>query len=179
VDLNTKPEKEATDKSFLYTAIGFRYALVDSSTVILPADAEEFKEKLSDDYTQNISLAVLYNDYVENLLFFGIENKSTEDLNYDYEIILNPEKEDGTNYPTLYIRAKEQASTSTFSSKNGKVIFAFDMSAFIKHYKDKISNEGPIKFNVKYKIGTDESGKDVYRAFMSNPFSWYIESNKE
>jgi hypothetical protein len=170
VDLDSK--KETVGDEALYRATGFRCSLVDSSKVIIPADTTAFKEKLADDYTEDIDLAVLYNEYVENLLFFGFQNESSGNTGYVYEVFLNPEKEQGTQHPTLYIRAKKATIVPASNSKH-ETIYAFDMSDFIKYYRDTISEDGPVKFNLKYKTGTKD-GKDVYRGFQSNPLSWHI-----
>jgi hypothetical protein len=169
VDLNSK--KQEVDSVSLYTAIAFRYSFVDSTQVILPVDTVAFEEKLSDDYTENIPLAVLYKDYVDNLLFFGFQNESSGDTGYVYELFLNPEKEKDSRYPTLYIRAKKKDIVPATRADKQTTVFAFEMSDFIKYYRDNISKDGSIIFNLKYKTETKD-GKDVYRAFQSNPIHW-------
>jgi hypothetical protein len=171
VDLNGK--KEAVGTESYYRATGFKYKTVDSSKVIIPAGVTAFEEMLADDYTENIDLAVLYNDYVEKLLFFGFQNESSGDTGFVYEIILNPEKEENTTYPTLYIRAKKLTIVPASTNSKHETIFAFDMSDFVKYYRNNISEDGPVKFNLKYKTGTKDD-KDVYRGFQSNPLSWHI-----
>jgi hypothetical protein len=172
IDLNSK--KQLVDDKSLYTAIAFKCSFVDSSRVIIPADTAAFEEKMSDDYTENIDLAVLYKDYVENLLFFGFQQESSGDTGYVYELFLNPEKEKGTKYPTLYIRAKKHSVVPASKSNKRETIFAFDMADFVEYYRDNISKDGPVKFNLKYKTGTKD-GIDVYREFKSNPLHWNIQ----
>jgi hypothetical protein len=51
------------------------------------------------------------------------------------------------------------------------------MTEFVNYYKQHISNDDIVGFNLKYKTGVDEDGKDVYREFRSNPIKWKV-SNK-
>jgi hypothetical protein len=174
VDLNSKKQEISAEP--LYTALSFRYSLVQSSKVIVPADTVAFQEKLSDDYTDDIDLSVLYKDYVDSLLFFGFHNKSPNDnAGYVYELFLNPEKEKDMNHPTLYIRAKKVniVPVTNGSVNRNELIFAFDMSDFVKYYRSNIAKVGPVKFNIKYKVETKDD-QDVYREFKSNPFFWTL-----
>jgi hypothetical protein len=107
------------------------------------------------------------------LLFFGFKREKVSDgLFFDYELIWNPEKERGNEYPTLYIRSKKIEAPSVSGSR--ETIFAFDMTDFIHYYKVNISDKNPVGFNLKYKIGTDEDGQDVYRQFRDNPIKWNV-----
>jgi hypothetical protein len=154
-----------------YKTIGFKYSIVDSSQVIIPADASEFQSYLDDDYKAFIDQALLYSDYLDSLLFFGLIREKTENVLLDFEMILNPEIESRNGYPTLYIRSKKIEILTRNSSYAGQeTIFAFDMADFIKKY----SNKNRVGFNLKYKTGVDEDGKDVYREFISNPIIWEI-----
>jgi hypothetical protein len=168
-------DKKSTTKD-LHTATNFRYHFVDSSKVIIPADAEAFEDNLADDYSEDIHTAVLYKDYVDSLLFFGFRHETSVEVGYVYEIILDPSNE--AKIPTFYIRAKKvtavPASVRGSAKNSGEIIYAFDMSDFVKYYKNDISNNGPVKFNLKYKTKTQE-GKDIYKGFQSNPLSWHIE----
>jgi len=86
------------------------------------------------------------------------------------------------NIPTLYIRSKSiDASTGSSEkvcSRDGNNIFAFDVANFVNYYRETVSNSGKVRFNLKYKIGVDGNGKDIYRPFMSNPISWDFGSGK-
>ena len=157
---------------YQYTAESFRYERVDSANVTIPESAEAFKSYLSDDYSAVIALSVLYNYRIDSLWFFGFRQQDRS--NYTYELVLNPEIESGSsNIPTLYIRAKKISDTSNKAySRDGNAIFAFDAADFVKYYRETISNNGRVRFNLKYKTGVDANGNDIYRPFMSNPLSW-------
>ena len=173
VDLDSQA---ATDliTSYQYTANDFKYGIVDSSKVIIPADTPEFQSYLSDDYTASIDLSVLYKYVIDNLWFFGFKQQDQSDqLSYTYELILNPVIEN--NYPTLYIRSKQVNASPEKLGKarsNDGIIFAFDATDFVDYYRKAISSTGFVRFNLKYKTGVDNNGNDIYKAFMSNPLSW-------
>ena len=160
-----------------YTAKNFQYQAVGSSKVIIPADVAEFESYLSDDYSAPIELAVLYRYQIDNLWFFGFkQGDQSNQLSHTYELILNPEiEDDGNNYPTLYIRSKQinaEEAAGNAKSKDG-TIFAFDVFNFARHYiTEKSASNGRVRFNLKYKTGVDSAGKDIYKAFMSNPIQW-------
>jgi len=181
VDLDDQEQVDAVPCTKQYMAKSFRYETVDSAKVIIPENAEVFESYLSDDYSGAISLAVLYNYRIDSLWFFGFRQQDRS--NYTYELILNPEMETGSdNIPTLYIRAKQVipsiANSGNARSKDGN-IFAFDVAGFVNYYRETISNSGAVRFNLKYKIGVDANGKDIYRSFMSNPISWDFGSEKQ
>jgi len=175
VELDSQVATNLMTFPYQYTAISFRYEKVDSAQVIIPVDSESFKSYLSDDYSAAINLAVLYNYKIDSLWFFGFRQQDRS--SYTYELILNPEIENGSdNIPTLYIRSKQvdasADSSGSAQSTDGYTIFAFDVADFAKHYKETISDNGKLRFNLKYKTGVDANGNDVYRSFMSNPLSW-------
>jgi len=175
VDLD---DQESTDQ---YTAKDFRYGVVDSAKVIIPANAEAFESYLSDDYSASIELSVLYKYAIDSLWFFGFQQQNQS--NYTYELILNPDIEkDSGNNPTLYIRAKQidnsEATNSGKSYSKGEDIFAFDVADFVNYYRETISKTGNVRFNLKYKSGVDKEGNDIYKTFMSNPISWDFSSRK-
>ncbi|MDR2086557.1 MAG: hypothetical protein LBP72_05220 [Dysgonamonadaceae bacterium] len=180
VNTDEKSHREsASSVPAYYIATQFNYVKVDSACVVIPADTTAFKSYLSDDYTAFIYDAVLYRDYLDKLLFFGFRREEFSDnLILDYELILNPEIESSNNYPTLYIRSKkaeiDPASANAGHKNKNKTVFAFDMTKFIDYYRKHISKESPIGFNLKYKVGVDEAGKDKYREFRSNPIKWNI-----
>jgi len=158
-----------------YIAKSFQYEIVNSAKVIMPANAEAFNSCLSDDYSAAIDLSVLYNYRIDSLWFFGF--RQYDRSNYIYELILNPEIETGSgNIPTFYIRAKQVSASAGSSnqaySRDGNNIFAFDVADFVNYYRETISNNDKVSFNLKYKTGVDANGKDVYRSFLSNPISW-------
>ncbi|MDR0546826.1 MAG: hypothetical protein LBG77_04480 [Dysgonamonadaceae bacterium] len=165
-----------------YQANNFKYLRVDSSKVIIPAGKTEFESYLADDYKAFIDEAVLYPDYLDKLLFFGFRRaSSSSNFSFDFEIICNPETESENSYPTLYIRSKKTENATTTASTGRETVFAFDMTDFIDYYKTRVTGKPEtnlIGFNLKYKTGTDEDGKDVYRAFRSNPIRWEIKKEK-
>jgi hypothetical protein len=166
--------------TFNYTAKSFHYETVDSAKVIIPANVEAFQSYLSDDYSVSIEFSVLYRYVIDNLWFFCFRQK--DQSNYTYELILNPEIENGNNhYPTLYIRSKKLETSGEnvrkAQTKDGN-IFAFDVSDFVDYYRRTISSTGKVHFNLKYKIDVDAQGKDIYRSFMSNPISWNFNTIK-
>ena len=167
-DMNTQSD----DK--LYAAQNFKYFAIDSAKVALPADAAEFETYLSDSYSDSIELAMLYNTYIDSMLFFKFTQKAAENQRFDYELVCNPDMErDAQNIPTLYIRTKKVDGSTTRasgSSQEAHTIFGIEMTDYIAQYKVKFAGE--VKFNLKYKIGTDKDGKDVYRPFKSNPITW-------
>jgi len=159
-----------------YLAKNLKYDVVDSSKVIIPADAEEFQTYLSDDYSAPIEASVLYRYYIDSLWFFGfVQKDQSNQLGHTYELILNPEIENNSSgYPTLYIRSK-QVNTSADNKAHDRYkreVFAFDVADFVNYYRAKTASTGLINFNIKYKTGTDSNGKDIYKEFMSNPISW-------
>lgn len=170
VDMNDQPSADGK------TAIGFRYDTVDSAKIAMPASIEEFNVYMEDDYSDSISLAVLYNSYIDTLLFFGFEHERPSTTGYEYELICNPIMEETGQYPTLYIRTRPIANVPLQSSseKNDKTVFAFNMTDFVNYYKKNFSSTDVIKFNLVYKVGTKANGEDDYRAFKSNPISWGI-----
>jgi hypothetical protein len=178
VDMN-----EASHSDY-YTAIDFHYQVVDSAKVIIPFEPAEFRQYLSDSYTEPIHEAVLYKDYLDKLLFFGFRKGPLADNSMsDYEIILNPEKENG--HPTFYIRSKKTGTTPSYThtvheshGKRDETVFAFDMTEFIAYYEKHISNTGSVWFNLKYKVGEDNNGNDIYREFRDNPIRWNVKSGK-
>jgi len=176
VDLDNQESADPTPKTYQYLVKHFQYKKVDSANVVVPESEDAFKSYLSDDYSASMNLAVLYNYRIDSLWFFGFRNK--DHSNYVYELILNPEIEQNSgNYPTLYIRSKQvSASTDNIGnaeSRDGNFIFAFDVADFVKQYQGTTSNnDGVVRFNLKYKIGVDANGNDIYRPFMSNPIAW-------
>jgi hypothetical protein len=172
VDMNEKAND--LESVLVRNTTNFQYEKVDSSRIIMPADSTEFQLYLSDDYTVFIPEAVLYNDYVDKLLFFGFTRGSSSDnSSLEYELIRNPKIEDENGHPTLYIRSRKSDS-SNFKGQR-ETIYAFEMSDFIDYYKENISAEGLVKFNLKYHTGKDENGEDVYRSFKKKPIEWEIE----
>jgi len=174
VDLNDQEQLDYLSVKH-YTARHFKYKTVDSAKVIIPSDVAEFKSYLLDDYSDSIKFSVLYKYAIENLWFFGFKQK--DNSTYVYELVMNPEIEDNqNNYPTLYIRAKKTDPSPRSDDKaysNDGNIFAFDAADFADYYSKTISaTDKTVKFNLKYKIGVDANGKDIYREFMSNPISW-------
>jgi hypothetical protein len=151
----------------------FRYIKLKEEKAKLPQTAETFKELLNDDYTEPFHLAELYNVYIDRYLFFGFYHNG-KDKRCTYEIVCNPEIEAFNGHPTLYIRAKEDNSLIYMEdAKIGRTIAAFDMTEFLDKYGVTISGGAKaVKFNLKYKIGTNNEGKDIYREFISNPITW-------
>ena len=173
VNFDDKKGVKSFDDANYYTAHRFHYGKVDSAKVTIPANAEEFTSYLSDDYSRPMDLSVLYNYRIDSLWFFGFRQKDHSNQNYVYELILNPEiEENSDNHPTLYIRSKSMTGSGKAQSRDGNMIFAFDVANFVKHYQETISKEGKVYFNLKYKTGVDSNGKDIYRPFKSNPLSW-------
>ena len=171
VDMKNQPSKDTL------TAIHFRYDNIDSTEVTIPANKEEFESHLTDIYSDPFDLAVLYKTYIDSLLFFNFTQKEVVNQTREYELVLNPEIENSNNFPTLYIRTKttEISSTGNLSNKGKEeTVFAFDMTKFIDYYRENISKTTPITFNLKYKIGEDKEGKDIYREFKSNPIPWNL-----
>jgi|GEM_PF-2633619 len=168
VDMN----KQANEDSLVVA--GFRYTNVNKEKVELPEDVEVFNEFLKDDYSAPFQSAELYSLYIDHYLFFGFYHHNTTQK-YSYEIIGNPEIEGSGEYPTLYIRAKKDSVSedSSTADKKGRIIAAFDMAKFLDKYGKEIGEgKKSVKFNLKYKVGTDTDGKDIYREFLSNPISW-------
>ncbi|MDR0834511.1 MAG: hypothetical protein LBN93_10090 [Candidatus Symbiothrix sp.] len=169
VDMNDQPNQEVPN------AQNFKYIEIDSTQATMPADVTEFEACLSDSYSDSIEVAMLYNTYIDEMLFFKFTQKAADDQKFTYELICNPAVENGEDVPTLYIRAKkvdaENAPTAKASTEKNTV-FGIKMSNYISYYKEKFS--GTVKFNLKYKTGTDKDGKDIYKAFKSNPIVWDV-----
>jgi hypothetical protein len=170
VDMNNQPSRD------LLTAQSFRYEAIDSTNVTIPADSTEFVSFLSDSYSDSIAEAVMYNTYIDSMLFFGFRQAAPENGTFDYEMVCNPDLEDGKNIPTLYIRTKKinAVRLAAPSHVRRNTVFGFRMSEYVQYYRKHVSGSGPVRFNLKYKIGTGRDGKDVYREFRSNPLSWNI-----
>jgi hypothetical protein len=130
-----------------------------------------------DDYSAPIELSVLYKYAIDSLWFFGFEQQDESNrLSHTYELILNPD-EKINSYPVLYIRSKQVNTPAENQAKDqlNRKVFAFDVADFVKYYKEKYASTGMIRFNIKYKTGTDSNGKDVFKEFMSNPMSWIFD----
>ncbi|GHT03197.1 hypothetical protein AGMMS49525_07870 [Bacteroidia bacterium] len=172
VDKGNQPNKEVP------TVQNFKYLEIDSTKVIMPADAAEFEACLSDSYSDSIKVAMLYNTYIDEMLFFKFSQKAADNQKFDYELVCNPELENDEKVPTLYIRTKTdnaEMSANKHSSSGQHTVFGIQMSEYIAYYKAKFSgteNPNRIKFNLKYKTGTDKDGKNVYQNFKSNPITW-------
>lgn len=155
---------------------GFSYSKINKDEVFLPEKVETFEEFLNNDYSEPFRFAEMYNMYIDRYLFFGFYHEVSGSKEYIYEIVCNPEIEASNGYPTLYIRAKNKSEENgnRVADKNEKNIIAFDMSDFLDKYGKEIkSGEAKsVKFNLKYKIGINSEGKDIYREFISNPLSW-------
>jgi len=171
VDMNKQLSKDTL------TAIGFKYDNIDSTKVTIPANKEEFESYLADSYSDSIDLAVLYKTYIDSLLFFKFTQKEISNQVREYELVLNPIIENSNKYPTLYIRAKTTAISSTGNQSNDEkeeTIFAFDMTEFIDYYRKNISEKTLVTFNLKYKVGENKEGGDIYKEFISNPIPWNL-----
>ena len=183
VDLDSQVSTDLITYAYQYTAEHFKYEIIDSAKVIIPADAEEFQSYMSDDYSAPIESSVMYKYAIDSLWFFGLRQKDeSNQLSHTYELILNPEIESGSSsYPTFYIRSKQMnipgENSGKARSKDGN-IFAFDVTDFVNYYRNAISSTGFVQFNIKYKTGVDTNGNDIYKEFMSNPISWDFNSKK-
>ena len=175
VDLDDEERPDLIIDTQFFIARHFQYKTVESAKVIIPADAAEFESYLSDDYSAPIESSVLYPYIIDSLWFFGfIQGDRSNQLSHTYELILNPEIESG-NYPTLYIRSKQVNASNEHQAKDRlhRKVFAFDVADFVNHYDKNASSSNATRwFNLKYKTGTDSDGKDIYKAFVSNPISW-------
>ena len=182
VDLDDK-DYPSVLSTFAYTAKHFKYDVVESANVVIPENAEEFQSTLNDDYSDPIESAVLYGYAIDSLWFVGLKHKvGSNKLHYTYQLVLNPEIEQNSrnNFPTLYIGAKQVNDPDVNQAKdeNRRNVFAFNVADFVNFYRKEISQTGPVRFNLKYKTGVDSNGKDIYRAFLSNPISWNFNSAK-
>jgi len=174
VDLEDDPSNDLAKENKIYTARNFKYKTVDSTKVIIPANTDEFQTYLTDDYSDSIESAVLFKYYIDDLMFFGFQQKGgSSQKYYTYELVLNPELEN-SNYPTLYIRSKlvTPSPKEQASDKDNRTVFAFDAADFVVYYREYFASNPDTRFNLKYKTGVDSNGKDVYKEFMSNPIHW-------
>lgn len=174
VDLDDQEQPDLDSKNKIYTARRFQYKTVNSAKVIISEDAAEFQSYLSDDYSESIELSVLYKYAIDSLWFFGFKQRyPSNQISNTYELILDP-KTGNSEYPTLYIRSKQvnASSEQQAKDKHNMKVFAFDMTDFVYYYSEKISSTDIIRFNIKYKTGTNSAGDDIYKEFMSNPISW-------
>ena len=168
VDMGNQSNKDTL------TAIYLKGDYVDKTKPTFPANKAEFEFHLNDSYSDAFDQAILYKSYLDSLLFFNFTHKKESNRNREYELVLNPETEDRNGFPTLYIRAMEAVDDRHYDKDKDKTIFAFDMAEFVNHYRTNISKTDPVTFNLKYKVGEDKEGKDVYREFRSNPIRWNI-----
>ena len=182
VDLGNKdiPSNLSTIK---YTAQNIKYEIVECSNLIVTANSDEFELILSNDFSYPIESSVLFRYAIDSIWFMGFKHyqNNSNQLHYTYELVLNPVIEQNSyNSPTFYIRAKQVNSPGPNKAKdeNGRNVFAFDVSDFVKYYKEEISPTGLLRFNLKYKTGVDNEGKDIYKEFLSNPISWNFNSAK-
>jgi len=179
VEISYESYRLLTPDTACYTAKGLTYEPLESSEIIIPCDLESFNSLLFDNYTENIDKAVLYRASIGSFLFFGFTHSDkTEQSNrsHDYEIFLEPTEKHENQYPMLYIRSKPVASNMQhFYNDRNETIHAFDMQQYVEYFRQEVSETGPVRFNVKYKIGNDNDGNDIYREFNSNPLTWEIQ----
>ncbi len=163
-DMNNQPSPG------VMTATAFRYKEIDSTKVLMPADKPAFDTYLEDSYSDSIKASVLYLSYVNKVLFFGFSMHDSK--SYGYELICNPDLDEGSTYPTLYIRARPFISNIKYNSlqtdEKNTVHYGFDMTGFLDKY---MTSGNSVTFNLKYKTGTKD-GKDVYKSFKDNPITW-------
>ncbi len=157
VNYDNQPSSEYT------TISNVQYVKVESS---YPA-ATPGGESTTEDYTVPIE-DMLYRDPVVNILFFGFIHTAPGDQKFVYEMTYD--SEDTSDTPTLYIRAKKDGEGT--ETKGAYLYFyAFDMTSYFSSHKTDATE---IKFNIKYKTGVDDEGKDVYKSWTNNPFIWEV-----
>lgn len=140
VDMNDQPN------AGFKTVADFTYALADSSSVIIPENEEEFIAYLTDEiYIDSISSANLYTEHIDSLAFFEFTHSDT-DKNYIYDLIFNPQPE--SEDLVFYILPKETEAIST--NENKYIVYAFDVSEFIKEYKADNPEAKSVTLNFKY-----------------------------
>jgi hypothetical protein len=154
-----------------YMALNFRCERVDSSSVVIPASSAD---ALNDGYDEAIELASLYRSSVETFLFFGF-TYDHEAVGHRYRLVLLPDEKGEGGFPTLCIRSQQTETVASAPHPNMReTVYAFDMSAYIRYFRESVSATGPIRFNLKYKTGVNADGTDEYHNFLSNPLTWDV-----
>lgn len=146
-----------------YTATNLRYTTINTSAATIISGALPGNE---DGYTDSIDVALLYNSYIDNFLYFGFKQQASEGQKFDYILYCNTDSvADGI--PTVYIKAK-MAESGAGNKKETLINYGFDMTSFLN---SDLVTDLPVKFNIEYKIGTKD-GKDVYKSFKTSPIIW-------
>jgi hypothetical protein len=120
---------------------------------------------MSDDYNDLIAYSELYSHYIDQILFFGFDQKGGAG-EYDYELICNTDSIAGnSSTPRLFLKSKK-----TGNSGKTRQHYGFDMSEFVERYFDESSNSVSLYLN--YKSGTSPQGYDIYTSFNKSPVVW-------
>jgi len=143
-----------------YTVSDLSYAKIQKTW----AQPRSGGESMTDEFDQPIDGMIIYG-IVDYCWFWGFSHKNTgeKDL-FHYEMTYDPEQM-GT--PVVKIRAQKKTNGAPRAC-------ASDMSSFFWNYKDE-NNE--VKFNVQFKTGVDNDGKDVYEYFRD--YSGVVTFNAE
>jgi len=127
----------------------------------------------SEDHTTIENIAghdvIIFNNKNNIVLFFAFEHLTHENQMFEYIMTYDPDDIAEMEIPTLYIRARKDGEGSGNVIDVRRRIHAFDMSEFYR-----ISNKS--KINIKFKIGEDQDGDDIFRSWARNPFE-LISSN--
>ena len=161
-------EDKQTNADLLTVVTNLKYKKIGGSDVVCMEDGGPLPGN-EDEYTDSIDVALLYNSYVDNVLFFGFHQQAPEDQKFEYKLIFNKDSI-FDHVPTLYIKAKRIGSAAG-SDKKILTHYGFDMSDFL----ETVDSPSTIAFNVKYKMGT-LNGKDVYKSFRTKPITWNRQS---
>lgn len=157
-DGNQPDPNVRTITALQYKILGGTEALVSSGEMI-------------DAYTDSIDVAVLYNSFVGNVLFFGFEQTAPSGQAFDYEIICNTDSLASDETPILFLKTKRTGTPSAGSNTTVVTRYAFDMTPFLEHMGNPKNTN--VNLYLKYKIGTSE-GKDVYKSFNKYPIPWKL-----
>jgi len=122
-------------------------------------------ESVTGDFNLPIESITLYG-LEQNIMFFIFSHRAPRDQKISYEMTYDRDK---TENPVLYIRAKKIGDSSS-SETDIRNICAFDMYSFFSYFKDS-SNK--VSFEIQFKTGVDEDGKDKYERY-SHPSMGYI-----
>jgi len=128
-----------------YTATKLQCVVITKSWTQPTPDGES----MTDDFDHPIESMGLYG-WVDNYWFWGFNQKDADEKDlFQYEMTYDSEQ---TGTPVIKIRAMK--------SDNGSIpVRALDMSSFFWTYMDA---DKKVKFNVQFKTGVDDNGKDVY-----------------
>ncbi len=152
--------------------------LNESGIVMLPHNSDSNVSYIDTASVDSILAIQFLNNYsspyVDNHLFLSIGQIASNNQEYEYKLVSYPDSCDLEKIPYLYICAKK-TNTSSAAVKETYRTQVFDMLSFVNEYK----KDKEIKFYLKYKVGVDGNGNNIYQSATSSPIIIVLESDTE